>query len=160
MCACVSEGRSIVSNSLWSYGLYSVRLFCLWNSLGKHIGVDSHSLFQGIFLTQGLNPDLLHYRQILYRVSHQGIPLNQIQILSQILIILTIMCSTHIAGRLFIIWATWESNIKQCYLLYKDICIYGLQGEPSGKEPGCQCRRHKRFGFNPWVRKIPWRRAQ
>ena len=28
-----------------------------------------------------------------------------------------------------------------------------------GKEPACQCRRHKRCGFNPWVRKIPWRRA-
>ena len=22
----------------------------------------------------------------------------------------------------------------------------------------CQCRRHKKWGFNPWVRKIPWRR--
>ena len=29
----------------------------------------------------------------------------------------------------------------------------------SGKEPACQCRRHKRHRFNPWVRKIPWRRA-
>ena len=28
----------------------------------------------------------------------------------------------------------------------------------SGKEPTCQCRRHKRRGFDPWVRKIPWRR--
>ena len=28
-----------------------------------------------------------------------------------------------------------------------------------GKEPACQCRRHKRCGFNSWVRKIPWRRA-
>ena len=28
----------------------------------------------------------------------------------------------------------------------------------SGKEPGCQCRRHRRHGFNPWVRKISWRR--
>ena len=28
-----------------------------------------------------------------------------------------------------------------------------------GKEPACQCRRHKRLGFNPWVRKTPWRRA-
>ena len=25
-----------------------------------------------------------------------------------------------------------------------------------GKESICQCRRHKRCGFNPWVRKIPW----
>ena len=27
------------------------------------------------------------------------------------------------------------------------------------KEPACQCRRHKRQGFDPWVGKIPWRRA-
>ena len=35
----------------------------------------------------------------------------------------------------------------------------GFQGSTSGKEPGCQGRRCKRWGFNPWVRKIPWRRA-
>ena len=27
-----------------------------------------------------------------------------------------------------------------------------------GKEPACQCRRHKRQGFDPWVRKILWRK--
>ena len=27
------------------------------------------------------------------------------------------------------------------------------------KELTCQCRRYKRCGFNPWVRKIPWKRA-
>ena len=32
-------------------------------------------------------------------------------------------------------------------------------GGASGKEPACQCRRHKRHRFNPWVGKIPWRRA-
>ena len=31
-------------------------------------------------------------------------------------------------------------------------------GGISGKEPACQCRRCKRHGFSPWVRKIPWRR--
>ena len=31
-------------------------------------------------------------------------------------------------------------------------------GGTSGKEPTCQCRRHKRCRFDPWVRKIPWRR--
>ena len=30
----------------------------------------------------------------------------------------------------------------------------------SGKESACQCRRHKRQGLNPWVRKIPWRRKR
>ena len=34
----------------------------------------------------------------------------------------------------------------------------GLPGGASGKEFACQCRRHTSCGFNPWVRKIPWRR--
>ena len=36
--------------------------------------------------------------------------------------------------------------------------IGGFPGSASGKEPTCQCRRHKRCGFNAWVGKIPWRR--
>ena len=28
----------------------------------------------------------------------------------------------------------------------------------SSKQSACQCRSHRRLGFNPWVRKIPWRR--
>ena len=35
----------------------------------------------------------------------------------------------------------------------------GLPGSASGKETTCQCRRLKRHKFNPWVGKIPWRRA-
>jgi len=36
----------------------------------------------------------------------------------------------------------------------------GFPSGASGKEPFCQCRRCKRCGFDPWVRKIPWRRAR
>ena len=35
----------------------------------------------------------------------------------------------------------------------------GFPGGAGGKEPTCQWRRCKRPGFNPWVGKIPWRRA-
>ena len=35
----------------------------------------------------------------------------------------------------------------------------GFLGGTSGKEPICQCRRHKRCGFDPCVGKILWRRA-
>ena len=35
----------------------------------------------------------------------------------------------------------------------------GFPGGARGKEPTCQCRRPKRRGFTPWVRKILWRRA-
>ena len=44
------------------------------DSLGKNTGVGCHALLQGIFPTQGLNPDLSHCRWILYHLSHQGSP--------------------------------------------------------------------------------------
>ena len=36
--------------------LMDCRLLCPWEFSGKNTGVDSQSLLQGIFLTQGLNP--------------------------------------------------------------------------------------------------------
>ena len=39
---------------------------CPWDSPDKNTGVGCQSLLQGIFLTQGLNPGVLHCRQILY----------------------------------------------------------------------------------------------
>ena len=39
------------------------------------------------------------------------------------------------------------------------ISVLGILGGTSGKEPACQCRRHKRRGFDPCVGKTPWRRA-
>ena len=37
--------------------------------------------------------------------------------------------------------------------------LLGFSGGTSGKAPTCQCRRHKRHGFDPWVRKIPCRKS-
>ena len=65
-----SESCLVMSYSLKSYGLYSP-----WNSLGQNTGVGSPSLLQEIFPTQGLNPGLPQYRQILYQLSHQGSPI-------------------------------------------------------------------------------------
>ena len=36
---------------------------------------------------------------------------------------------------------------------------YIYMGFPGGKELTCQCRRHKRCRFGPWLGMIPWRRA-
>ena len=66
---CESEGHSVVSNSLPSHGLYSP-----WNSPGQSTGVDSCSLLQGIFPTQGSNLGLPHCRWILYQRNHKGSP--------------------------------------------------------------------------------------
>ena len=47
------------------------------------------------------------------------------------------------------------------YMIYRGIVRWkqGFLGGASGKEPACQCRRLKRHGFDPWVKKFPWRRA-
>jgi len=44
------------------------------DSASKNTRVDCYALLQGIFPTQGSNPGLLHCRQILYQLSHQGSP--------------------------------------------------------------------------------------
>ena len=44
------------------------------DSLGKNTKVGCHALLQGIFPTQGSNPGLPHCRQMLYHLSHQGSP--------------------------------------------------------------------------------------
>ena len=64
-----NESRLVVSNSLQPHGLYGP-----WNSPGQNTGVGSLSLLQEIFPTQGSNPGLLHCKQILYQLSHQGSP--------------------------------------------------------------------------------------
>ena len=48
------------------YGIIQARLLVL----------SSHSLLQGIFPNQGSNPGLLHCRQILNHLSHQGSPMK------------------------------------------------------------------------------------
>ena len=42
------------------------------DSLGKNAGVGWHAFLQAIFPSQGLNPGLPHYGQILYHLIHQG----------------------------------------------------------------------------------------
>ena len=64
---------------LWPHGLLLARLVGPWDSPGKNTGVHSHSLLQGIFPTQGLNLGLLHCRQILYHLSYQGSPKEQVR---------------------------------------------------------------------------------
>ena len=63
---CVSVARAC-PDSLWPHGLYS-----LWDSPGQNTGVGSLFLLQGIFPTQGSNPGVQHYRQILYQLNHKG----------------------------------------------------------------------------------------
>ena len=44
------------------------------------------------------------------------------------------------------------------FVFHWSIVYLGFLGGVNGKELVCKCR-HKRHGFDPWVRKIPWRTA-
>ena len=59
----------------------------------------------------------------------------------------------------------WVGESKDFYSPGTHIVIFswqvykswGFPGGASGKESACQHRRRKRFRFDPWVRKVPWR---
>ena len=73
VCVCVCI-YSVMSDCLQPHGLQPTRPLCSWDSPGKNIREGSHSLFQGIFPTQGSNLCLQHCREILYHMSLQGSP--------------------------------------------------------------------------------------
>ena len=45
-----------------------------------------------------------------------------------------------------------------CYILCLFFFFFWLPRWLRGKESTCQCWRHRRHWFDPWVGKIPWRR--
>ena len=59
--ACILSG-SVVSDSLQPHGLQPARFLSPWGFPGKNTGAGCHFLLQGIFLTQGSNPNALHWQ--------------------------------------------------------------------------------------------------
>ena len=78
MCVCVLS-RSVVSQSVTLWTAAHQTPLCQWNFSGMNTGVGFHFLLQEIFPTQGLNPGLLHCRQILYSLSHQASPILHVK---------------------------------------------------------------------------------
>ena len=71
MLSCLSCVRRFVT--LWT----SARQAPISMGFSRNPGVGCHAFLQGIFPTQGLDPCflwLLHRRQILYLLTHQGSP--------------------------------------------------------------------------------------
>ena len=75
VCVCVYVlSCQVVSDSLESHGLQPAKLLCPWGFPGKNTGVNSHFLLSGIFLTQSLNPCLLH----LLHQQEDSLPLSHL----------------------------------------------------------------------------------
>ena len=81
-------------------------LICPWGYPGKNTGMGYHFLLQGIFLTQGLNPCLLHWQADFLPLSHQGSPL-----LSLTRVIYLFLDSNLASYPLFSIFLTTYSSI-------------------------------------------------
>ena len=64
------------------------------------------------------------------------------------------LCSEHIHH----LWKFPPVLLVLLLLLLLLLLWVRVSGGASGKEPTCQCRRHKRHRFDPWVGKITWRR--
>ena len=80
VCVCVCVCARACTQSLSHVWLFATTwtIACQaplsWGFPSKNIGLGCHSLLQGIFLTQGLNPHLLHCRRILYPLHQLGSP--------------------------------------------------------------------------------------
>ena len=104
VCVCVclqSLSRAQLFGTPWGtnpWGTVAPQAPLSIDSLGKNTGVSCHSLLQGIFPTWGLNPGLLHCRQILYHLSYPGRPILLLQLLrcfSRVLPCATLWTAAH-----------------------------------------------------------------
>ena len=60
----------------------------------------------------------------------------------------------------FVLWIPLIHSATKRPPLFEQTPLIRIKGPAGGsnKEPACWCRRPKKYRFNPWVRKIPWRR--
>ena len=169
--------------SLWTVAQLA-RLLHPRNSPGKHTWVGSHSLLQGIFSTQGWNPSLLHYRPILHHLSHQiSWHRHTADLFTSHLLTyyqprqVGSLYNIRNSGSIF--FPAWEGEGCECFLQSSPLVTLYAGHHSARNWSECllvkvilatvspvaqqwrihqQCRRHRRCAFDPWVRKILWRR--
>ena len=109
-----------MSDSLWPHGLHST-----WNSSDQNTGVGSRSLLKGIFPTQGLIPGLLHCRQMLYQLSHQGKPTWEDSSSPKLVLYTLVPSSLLICIRKFLFNADWALG-RALYRTGKRVSLQGV----------------------------------
>ena len=131
---------------------WPARLLCSWDSLGKNTGVGCHVLLQGIFLTQGSNLHLLR----LWNWQAGSLPLEppgkQSLNSSLLFVSFPVLLKRILFNVLFNLSFIFHGKVN---LNNKVNCYQRASQWLSGKECVCQCRRHQRHRFDPWVGKIP-----
>ena len=117
---------------------------------GKNTRVGSHFLLQGIFLTQELNPGPLHCRQILYQLSYEGSPKDPEVGCHALLQGNFPTHVSHIAGRLFTSWATWEAKIPYTGLIFTECFNWFLLKSYNHSQPTFETDKKVQLQYESW----------
>ena len=148
---------------LQTHGLQPTRFLCSWGSPGKKTCISLlyrglPFFLQGVFLTQGLNTRLLHllYWQVgSLPLASPGKPTweDTLQSDSVIHIHMFILFQILFPYRLL-------QNIEYSSLCHNSRSLFPVPqqcGRSDSKESACSVGRP---GFEPWIGKVPWRRAR
>ena len=60
-------------------------------------------------------------------------------------------CPNTLTKQIFLYWV---------YRAFQVALVTKKKKKTTHTQKTCQCRRHKRCGFDPWVKKFPWKRAR
>ena len=150
----------------------------------RHTGVSCQALLQEIFPTQGSNPSflsLLHWQvdslplvppgkpTMLYtrtNIIKHAFTLNyfswhrhklKFHLLNLTASSYSLLVCDHGAMAESAVYLSGTDGTMACLIFFCFCFLVCCPDGASGKGSACQCRRHKRQGFNPWVRKMPWR---
>ena len=148
---CSHSARLTQVGSLASFGVSIT-------NAGPSMNTDLQGVLVGSLRSRECAPGLIPARMLLHAVlvwERLGAPMGIVHTGPPSP--LTTVASSGIPG------APWGSvTCRRTYSTLWKLSVLMLTGFPGGasvKEPACQCRSYRRPGFDPWVGKIPWRRA-
>ena len=99
--SCPTLWTSVMSKSLWQFGLQPTRLISPWDSPGKNTGVDCHALLQGIVLAQGSILSLVLQAEYFLPFEPLGKPLHKHHpVFPQLCLASALFWLLHVYGRL------------------------------------------------------------
>ena len=153
MCCMLSRVHLFAAPVSIAYGTFQARI----------TGVGCCFLLQGIFPSQGSNPNHLHWQMGSLPLASSGKPKNQSNkntINSTKMKVYSL--KTNKIDKLLPRLKKKNEKRQINKIFFKGNVTnkkVGFPGGTSGKESAYECRRNKRSGFNLWARKIPWKRA-
>ena len=146
VCVCVWVAQSCLT--LRPHGLQPTRLLCPKDFRGKDTEMGCLFLLQGIFLTQGWNPALLHCRQILYHLSYEGNP-KPWQSEVKCLVMLGLWRTMLTSLSTFTVTHQWLSSVKTFQKKSRQIQVVILRTLVSRNFTASSC---KSFGLSgAWI---------